>query len=132
MRAAAGSPADCQTWYGPAKNASVGRRIRRSTASPVFAGLDRFRVGNAASGQRQLDIYGDLVRRHLRGPPAWARTGWSRPGRDHRGGRLLEKIWREPTNGIWEVRGPRRHFVHSKVMAWVAFDRAIAMAEQLS
>ena len=44
--------------------------------------------------------------------------------------KVLERIWEEPDEGIWEVRGPRRHFTHSKVMAWVAFDRAIAMAEQ--
>jgi GH15 family glucan-1,4-alpha-glucosidase len=89
------------------------------------------RVGNAASAQRQLDVYGELVdalyqarKRGLEASDdAWRLTAkvfeW------------LESGWREPDEGIWEVRGPRRHFTHSKVMAWVAFDRAVKTVEQL-
>jgi GH15 family glucan-1,4-alpha-glucosidase len=88
------------------------------------------RVGNAASRQIQLDVYGEIMdAMHLalqsgveRDPAAWA---LQRTLIEH-----LETIWRDPDEGIWEVRGPRRHFTHSKVMAWVAFDRAIKIAEQ--
>jgi GH15 family glucan-1,4-alpha-glucosidase len=88
------------------------------------------RIGNAAANQRQLDVYGEvldaLYHARLAGlePSAdtWALTrkllGW------------LEDGWREPDEGIWEVRGPRRHFTHSKVMAWVAFDRAVRTVEE--
>src|SRR5512132_327614 len=87
------------------------------------------RIGNAASRQRQLDVYGEvmdaLYHARLAGleesDDAWALTGkllqW------------LEDGWREPDEGIWEVRGPPRHFTHSKVMAWVAFDRAVRSVE---
>jgi GH15 family glucan-1,4-alpha-glucosidase len=88
------------------------------------------RVGNAASRQLQLDVYGEIMdAMHLAldsgvepDPAAWA---LERTLIEH-----LEQIWSEPDEGIWEVRGPRRHFTHSKVMAWVAFDRAIKVAER--
>jgi GH15 family glucan-1,4-alpha-glucosidase len=83
------------------------------------------RIGNAAAGQFQLDVYGEVVdvlyqaaHRGLGRKPA----GWEM-------GRVLlehvEKVWQEPDEGLWEVRGPRQHFTHSKVMAWVALDRAL-------
>ena len=89
------------------------------------------RVGNGASEQFQLDVYGEILdvlyqarRRGLEADDAaWALS------RHLLGG--LESRWREPDEGIWEVRGPRRHFTHSKVMAWVAFDRGIRMVEEL-
>jgi GH15 family glucan-1,4-alpha-glucosidase len=89
------------------------------------------RVGNAAHGQLQLDVFGEVLdaayRTRLRGVKAdddsWAllstMLGW------------LEDGWRQPDAGIWEVRGPARHFTHSKVMAWVAFDRGIRFCEEL-
>jgi GH15 family glucan-1,4-alpha-glucosidase len=88
------------------------------------------RVGNAAFRQYQLDVYGELMdvlhlTRRLGLPPsedAW-RVQCALM-------RFLEKGWREPDEGIWEVRGPRRHFTHSKVMAWVAFDRSVAAVEK--
>ena len=90
------------------------------------------RIGNAAVDQRPARR---LRRGDGRAVPGAARTG-SSPTR--RRGRLqraliefLETAWHEPDEGIWEVRGPRRHFTHSKVMAWVAFDRAIKTVEQL-
>jgi GH15 family glucan-1,4-alpha-glucosidase len=87
------------------------------------------RIGNGASGQLQLDVYGEVVdafttaRRHglEASDAAWRLTlkllDW------------LESRWSEPDEGLWEVRGPRRHFTHSKVMAWVAFDRAVRTME---
>jgi GH15 family glucan-1,4-alpha-glucosidase len=97
---------------------------------PGYAASRPVRIGNAASGQLQLDVYGELLdasylARHkgLKGSDA----GWelARALVSH-----LEKIWTDPDEGIWEIRGPRRHFVHSKVMAWVAFDRAVRMAQE--
>ena len=82
------------------------------------------------SGQLQLDVYGEMMDAlHLaRGGRLGARptTAWAlqRALIEH-----LETIWREPDDGIWEVRGGRRHFTHSKVMAWVAFDRVVRSAE---
>ena len=89
------------------------------------------RVGNAAAAQLQLDVYGEILGamfeayvHGLRPVERWSAIG---PAfLDH-----LETIWREPDEGIWEVRGPRQHFTHSKVMAWVAFDRAVKSVEQL-
>ena len=96
-----------------------------------FDGARPVRIGNAAAAQLQLDVYGEIAdamfQAHQHGLPPVDR--WSAIGRaflDH-----LEGIWREPDEGIWEVRGPRQHFTHSKVMAWVAFDRAVKWVEQL-
>ena len=88
------------------------------------------RVGNAASEQFQLDVYGELMDAMLH-----AREHGVHPDRHawHLQNAMLEFLegaWDQPDEGIWEVRGPRRHFVHSKVMAWVAFDRAAATIER--
>ena len=88
------------------------------------------RLGNAAHEQLQLDVYGEVMdtlyvaRRH--GFPH-DDDGWrvQKALMD-----FLESAWDQPDNGIWEVRGPRRHFTHSKVMAWVAVDRAVRMVER--
>src|SRR6266568_1528130 len=98
-----------------------------------YAGYRRsrpVRIGNAAAGQFQLDVYGELMdameraRRHgiPEEPATWALQ------RALVG--FVEKHWSDPDNGIWEVRGPRRHFVHSRVMAWVALDRAVRACEE--
>jgi GH15 family glucan-1,4-alpha-glucosidase len=128
LRAIAGLPDELQIMYGIAGE-------RRLTELELVW-LDGYessrpvRIGNAAANQRQLDVYGEvldaLYHARLAGlePSAdtWALTrkllGW------------LEDGWREPDEGIWEVRGPRRHFTHSKVMAWVAFDRAVRTVEE--
>jgi GH15 family glucan-1,4-alpha-glucosidase len=89
------------------------------------------RIGNAAHSQFQLDVFGEVIaalnlaRRHGVEPDdnAWR---VERALLDY-----LESAWKEPDEGIWEVRGPRRHFTHSKVMAWVAFDRMIKAVERL-
>jgi GH15 family glucan-1,4-alpha-glucosidase len=97
---------------------------------PGYENSAPVRIGNAASEQFQLDVYGELMdamhvaRRDGLAPndDAWrverALTGY------------LESAWREPDNGIWEMRGPKRHFTHSKVMAWVALDRMVKAVEQ--
>jgi len=123
LRAAAGRPRDLQILYG------IGGERRLSefhvTWLPGYENTGPVRVGNAAHAQRQLDVYGEVfdafhvARRSALEPSAEA---WrlQRALLD-----FLESAWTEPDNGIWEVRGPRRHFTHSKVMAWVAFDRAV-------
>jgi GH15 family glucan-1,4-alpha-glucosidase len=96
---------------------------------PGYEGARPVRIGNEAVSQVQLDVYGELmdvlhlVRRTGLEPsePSWALQ------RELLG--FLAKGWREPDHGIWEVRGPRRHFTHSKVMAWVAFDRGVQAVE---
>jgi GH15 family glucan-1,4-alpha-glucosidase len=127
VRAAAGVPEQLQIMYGPAGE----RRLTEFEVDwlPGYEGSRPVRVGNAASDQFQLDVYGELMdvidRARQHGIQVQA-TVW-------RVQRLLieflEKHWSDPDNGIWEVRGPRRHFTHSRVMAWVAFDRAVRAVE---
>jgi len=122
LRACAGAPDDLQIMYGI-------RGERRLTEFeldwlPGYEGSHPVRVGNAASGQFQLDVYGELISclyagrkmglaAHNEGlMPAKKLIEW------------VEQIWERPDDGIWEVRGGRRHFTHSKIMAWVAVDRA--------
>jgi GH15 family glucan-1,4-alpha-glucosidase len=111
----------------------AGERRLTEFELPHLPGYERsapVRVGNAASEQFQLDVYGEVVAvmyiaAQLVGrvdPRVWPRWGAIL---DH-----LERIWREPDDGIWETRGPRQHFTYSKVMAWVVFDRAVRIAEQ--
>ncbi|MFE3069459.1 glycoside hydrolase family 15 protein [Streptomyces sp. NPDC059247] len=127
LRSVAGDPADLQIMYGPA-----GERRLPETSLPWLRGYGDsapVRTGNAAVDQFQLDVYGEVMdsldRARLAGIPA-ERHAWnlqlSLLG-------FLESTWREPDEGLWEVRGPRRHFTHSKVMAWVAADRAVRTLE---
>jgi len=128
LRAVAGSPHQMQIMYGIA-----GERRLTEWEVPSLAGYEEakpVRIGNAAHQQLQLDVYGELMDAlHVarRSGISVSASGWElqRAFLDH-----LEKIWREPDEGIWEVRGPRCHFTYSKVMSWVAFDRAIKSAEQ--
>ena len=128
LRAVAGAPAQAQIMYGIGGE----RRLPELTLDhlPGYEGARPVRIGNAASTQFQLDIYGEVLdtmhlarRAHV--PPD--ETAWhvERVLVD-----FVEKVWQEPDDGIWEVRGPRRHFTHSKVMAWVAIDRAIKGVER--
>ena len=127
QRACAGDPAEMQTLYGVGGE----RRIPEYTIEwlPGFAGSRPVRIGNAAVQQFQLDIYGEIMdclhqsRRHGIPPNA---DVW-RLERELM--RFVATHWDQPDEGIWEVRGGRRHFTHSKVMAWVAVDRAVAGAE---
>ena len=129
LRAIAGSPDDLQIMYGVA-----GERRLAEFELPWLAGYEGsrpVRVGNGAADQLQLDVYGEVVdalyqaRKQGLGASddAWklARHTFD----------WLESGWRQEDEGIWEVRGPRRHFTHSKVMAWVAFDRAVKSVERL-
>ena len=121
-RAVAGDPRDVQIMYGVAGE----RRLAEWEAGwlPGYENSAPVRIGNAAAGQRQLDVYGELIDALSLGRESgisFDRHAWSLQ-RALLG--FLEKNWDQPDEGIWEVRGPRRHFVHSKVMAWVAFDRA--------
>ncbi|MEU8542729.1 glycoside hydrolase family 15 protein [Streptomyces sp. NPDC048717] len=127
LRAVAGDPADLQIMYGPA-----GERRLPETVLPWLRGYADsapVRTGNAAVNQLQLDVYGEVLDSLNRAreagipakPHAW-NLQLSLLG-------FLESTWREPDEGLWEVRGPRRHFTHSKVMAWVAADRAVRTLE---
>jgi GH15 family glucan-1,4-alpha-glucosidase len=127
VRAAAGSPEQTQIMYGLAGE----RRLTEWEVPwlPGYEGSKPVRIGNAAHGQLQLDVYGevmDALHQGRRGGLAASESGWALQLAmlAH-----LEKIWREPDQGMWEVRGPARHFTYSKVMAWVAFDRMIKSAE---
>jgi GH15 family glucan-1,4-alpha-glucosidase len=128
LRAAAGSPEQLQAVYGLA-----GERRLSERELPWLPGYEDsrpVRIGNAACGQLQLDVYGELMDAMHQGRRlglAGDGSGWAlaRALLGH-----LERVWSEPDEGIWEVRAPRRHFTHSKVMAWVAFDRAIRGAEE--
>jgi GH15 family glucan-1,4-alpha-glucosidase len=122
LRAVAGSPNQLQIMYGLA-----GERWLPEFEVPwlpAYEGSRPVRVGNAASLQEQLDVYGEVADANMQA----IRGGLKRNPRSRAVGRVmldhLARIWREPDDGIWEVRGGRRHFVHSKAMAWVAFDRA--------
>jgi GH15 family glucan-1,4-alpha-glucosidase len=127
-RAAAGRPADLQVLYGLA-----GERRLPEIELPWLPGYEDarpVRTGNAATEQLQVDVYGELLDAfHV------ARVAGLEP--ELRAWDLeralvydLEKRWKEPDHGIWEMRGPRRHFTHSKVMAWVGFDRAVKAVER--
>jgi GH15 family glucan-1,4-alpha-glucosidase len=128
LRAAAGDPADLQIMYGVAGE----RRLSELTFDwlPGYENSRPVRVGNAATEQFQLDVYGEVldalhqarVHELESSKESWALQ------RQLLG--YLEDAWKEPDEGIWEVRGPRRHFTHSKVMAWVAFDRGVQAVER--
>ncbi len=127
LRAVAGDPADLQIMYG----IDGTRRLPEFELDWLsgYEGSRPVRIGNAASEQLQIDVWGETLdglsfareARLSRNEDAWALQK-----------NLLEFLegnWRQPDNGLWEMRGPRRDFVHSKVMAWVAFDRMIAGVE---
>lgn len=127
LRAVAGSSKQAQVLYGIA-----GERNTLEYELPWLPGYEGsapVRVGNAASAQLQLDTFGELMdamyqcrRSGLENLEGWALER-AMLGR-------LEQLWQQPDSGIWEIRGEPRHFTHSKVMAWVAFDRAIRSVEQ--
>jgi GH15 family glucan-1,4-alpha-glucosidase len=128
QRAVAGSPEQAQIMYGLAGE----RRLAELTLGwlPGYADSRPVRIGNAAAGQFQLDVYGEVIdtlyQARLGGLDSDAVT-WAiqRKMLEH-----LATAWTEPDQGLWEVRGRRRHFTYSKVMAWVAIDRAIGSVER--
>ncbi len=128
LRAVAGSPSQAQIMYGIAGE----RRLTEWELDwlPGYEGSRPVRVGNEASSQLQLDVYGevmDALYQARRAGVADTEAGWALECClvNH-----LATIWTKPDRGIWEVRGELQHFTHSKVMAWVAFDRAIRSAEE--
>ena len=128
LRAAAGDPAELQIMYGVAGE----RRLTELELDwlPGYEGSRPVRAGNAASEQFQLDVYGEVldVLHHARlHKLERSQEAWSLQRRLLG---YLEEAWKQPDEGIWEVRGGRRHFTHSKVMAWVAFDRGVQAVEQ--
>ncbi|MBD0691988.1 glycoside hydrolase family 15 protein [Streptomyces sp. CBMA123] len=128
LRAVAGDPENLQIMYGIAGE----RELTESSLDwlPGYEGSQPVRIGNGAAGQLQLDVYGEVVEAlHLAHMTGLVRNDHAH----HLQLRLIEYLedhWQNPDEGIWEVRGPRRHFVHSKVMAWVAVDRTIKLLEQ--
>jgi GH15 family glucan-1,4-alpha-glucosidase len=128
LRAAAGDPAALQIMY------AVGgeRRLSETTLDwlPGYEGSRPVRIGNAASEQFQLDVYGEILDAFHQGRVHELEASKEAWALQRRLLRFLEDAWKEPDEGIWEVRGPRRHFTHSKVMAWVAFDRGVQAIER--
>ena len=128
LRAIAGDPEDLQIMYGITGERDLVER--ELDWLPGYEGSSPVRVGNAASDQLQVDVYGEVLHALFEArragvpdsPDAWqlqlAVLDW------------LETGWRRPDSGLWEVRGPDRHFTHSKVMAWVGFDRAVRAVEE--
>lgn len=123
LRAVAGDPADLQIMYGV-----DGRRRLPETELDWLAGYEGstpVRTGNAAAGQLQLDVWGEVLdglSLTRRAAPSEVDDSWDLQVAlmEH-----LEGAWQEPDNGLWEMRGPRQHFTYSKVMAWVAADRMV-------
>jgi GH15 family glucan-1,4-alpha-glucosidase len=128
LRAVAGDPNQMQIMYGIG-----GERLLPEWEVPWlpgYRGSRPVRIGNAAAEQLQLDVYGELMdslHQGRHGKLARSDAGWAlqRALLEH-----LEKVWDQPDQGMWEVRGKPQHFTYSKVMAWVAVDRAIASARQ--
>ncbi len=129
LRAVAGEPSDLQIMYGPA-----GERRLTEWEVPWLPGYERskpVRIGNAASEQFQLDVYGEVVDALYQ-----SRVGDIAEREANTYNLIislldfLEDAWKQPDEGIWEVRGPRQHFTQSKVMAWVAFDRVVRILEK--
>ena len=128
LRVGTGDPTTIQIMYG------IGGERRLTEFDlpelPGYEGSRPVRIGNLASEQFQLDVYGEVVGVMFIGaellgriePRLWPR--W-RANVEH-----VETIWRQPDDGIWEARGPQRHYTYSKVMAWVVFDRAVRLAER--
>jgi len=127
LRAVAGNPADLQIMYGITGE----RRLPEVEVDwlPGYEDSAPVRIGNAAVYQLQLDVYGEIM------DSLFLSRERGMPQKKHAWNvqcalmDFLESHWQEPDEGLWEVRGPRRHFVHSKVMAWVAADRAVRTVE---
>lgn len=128
LHAAAGAPDQMQIMYGVGGE----RRLTEIELSwlPGYENSRPVRIGNGAYDQVQIDVFGELM-------DAFHTAHKSQPAANQDAWRFqktllsrLESLWREPDEGIWEVRAGRKHFVHSKVMAWVAFDRAVKAVEQ--
>jgi len=127
LRAVAGSPSDMQIAYGVRGE----RRLTELTLDwlPGYENSRPVRIGNAASEQFQLDVFGELMDAMLQSRRANIHPNRALWNLEVALVQFLGTVWQEPDEGIWEIRGPKRHFTHSKVMAWVAIDRAIKSIE---
>jgi GH15 family glucan-1,4-alpha-glucosidase len=128
LRAVAGDVSQLQIMYGPA-----GERRLSEWEAPWLPGYEDsapVRIGNAASGQYQLDVYGEVMSALYTSAHATGIHSHAAWAMQTQLVHFLESGWKEMDDGIWEVRGPRRHFTHSKVMAWVALDRAVRTLEE--
>jgi GH15 family glucan-1,4-alpha-glucosidase len=127
LRAVAGQPQQMQILYGVAGE----RRITEQELDWLsgYQGSRPVRIGNAAVNQFQLDIYGEVMDTLHLGRHIGLESDEAAWDLQQALLEFLESNWRQPDEGIWEIRGPRRHFTHSKVMAWVALDRAIKAVE---
>jgi GH15 family glucan-1,4-alpha-glucosidase len=127
LRAIAGAGSQMQIMYGV-----QGERWLEERELPWLSGYENskpVRVGNAASNQFQLDVFGEVLFALQQAQEAGLENSEADWRLQVEIVRFLETKWNEPDEGIWEVRGGRKHFTHSKMMAWVAFDRAIKLAE---
>jgi GH15 family glucan-1,4-alpha-glucosidase len=129
LRAVTGHPRQARIMYGLAGERRLTEYVLPTL--PGYEGSAPVHIGNAASEQFQLDIFGELADAFFLGaellnispePNRWQNA--------LRALEVVEEVWKQPDEGIWEVRGPRRHFTHSKVMAWVAFDRSVRVVER--
>ena len=128
LRAIAGAPENVQALYG-----IRGERMLNEWQAdwlPGYEGSSPVNIGNGAAGQFQLDVYGEVATALLRTPEAEKEIRVDATALQARLVDHLCKVWQEPDEGIWETRGGRQQFVHSKVMAWVALDRAIKHHER--
>jgi GH15 family glucan-1,4-alpha-glucosidase len=129
LRAVAGDPAQLQIMYGAAGE----RRLTEVQLAhlPGYENSSPVRVGNAASEQFQLDVYGEVMdAMHLARVMKIDDKDSANWHLQRHLAEFVEANWMKPDEGIWEIRGPRRHFTHSKVMAWVAMDRAVRGVEE--
>jgi GH15 family glucan-1,4-alpha-glucosidase len=127
LRAVAGTPGQIQIMYGVR-----GERWLDERTIDWLAGYENsspVRIGNAASNQRQLDVYGEVMDSMYQAQSAGIETDNADWGMQIALMKFLETAWKKPDEGIWEMRGGAKHFTHSKMMAWVAFDRAVKLAE---
>jgi GH15 family glucan-1,4-alpha-glucosidase len=127
LRAVAGQPRQMQILYGVAGE----RRVTEQELDWLggYEGSRPVRIGNAAVHQFQLDVFGEVMDTLYLGRHIGLESDEAAWDLQQALLEFLESSWREPDEGIWEIRGPRRHFTHSKVMAWVALDRAIKAVE---
>ena len=130
LRAAAGDPKQLQIMYGLS-----GERLIPEFEIGWLSGFrdsKPVRIGNAAAKQFQLDVYGELIDAFYQFRRSGIKTSDDSWQLQLSIFEFVEQHWMEPDEGIWEIRGPRRHFTYSKVMAWVVFDRAIKVVEHHS
>ncbi|MFC7219402.1 glycoside hydrolase family 15 protein [Streptomyces polyrhachis] len=127
LRAVAGDPENLQIMYGIAGERELGEVELEWL--PGYEGSRPVRAGNGAAGQLQLDVYGEVAEAlHLGHMTGLTRSDYASL-LQIKMIRWIEENWQQPDEGLWEVRGPRRQFVHSKVMLWVAVDRMIKLVE---